>query len=205
MELSDALRRRRMVRAFQPAPVPGDVLGRVLSAGLRIPSAGFTQGVELLVLQSEADRAAFWELETDPGWRAAHPHHEATRRAPVLVLPLTGPEPYTRRYSEPDKAGAGLERAEAWEVPFWWLDAGCSVMAMLLTAVDEGLGALFMGLFRSRAAVAEIFGVREGLEVAGALLLGWPAPDRPSPSLARGRRPMAQQVHSGRYGRPWSA
>lgn len=192
-----------MVRAFRPEPVPDDVLREVLRAGLRGPSAGFTQGLELLVLTSPADRALFWEAETDPQWRARHPDHEGTRRAPVVILPLTGSGPYTRRYGQADKARSGLDRAEAWPVPFWWFDAGCAVMAMLLAAVDAGLGALFMGVFRAQPRLEAEFGIPAALSPAGALLLGYPAPDRPGPSLRRGRRPVAEQVHAGRYGTGW--
>ena len=202
METYAALRRRRMVRAFEGRAVDPAVLGRILEAGRRAPSAGFTQGVDLLVLTDAEDRATFWDAETDAGWRERNTIHEGTRRAPVIVLPLTGAAPYTRRYSEPDKASSGLGDAAAWPVPFWWVDAGMAVMAMLLTAVDEGLGALFSGVFHGEDRVREVFRVPDELHVVGSLLLGWPAPDRPSPSLARGRRPRSQQVHSGRYGVP---
>ena len=204
METYEALRRRRMVRAFEDRPVPRDVLGRVLEAGRRAPSAGFTQGVDLLVLESAGDRDAFWAAETDAGWRAAHPRHGETRRAPVIVLPLTGASPYVERYSEPDKAASGLDEEAAWPVPYWWVDAGCAVMAMLLAAVEEGLGALFMGLFRGEEGVRGACGVPGDLRPVGAVLLGWPAPDSPSPSLARGRRDRGSQVHAGRYGVAWT-
>ncbi|MHB1445688.1 MAG: nitroreductase family protein [Acidimicrobiales bacterium] len=204
MELYESLRKRRMVRAFQPDPIDPAVLDRVVQAGLRGPSAGFTQGVDLLVLSDQADRAAFWAAETDLQWRRAHPGHEATRRAPVIVLPLTGAQPYTSRYSEPDKAGAGLQDADAWPVPFWWFDAGAAVMAILLAAAAESLAALFMGVFRGETDLREAFAIPAALAPAGALLLGHPAPDRPSPSLARGHRPVAQRVHDGRFGRGWS-
>ena len=204
METYEALRRRRMVRAFQDRPVPREVLHRVLEAGRRGPSAGFTQGVDLLVLEEAADREAFWSAETDGPWRAAHPGHERTRRAPVIVLPLTGARPYADRYSEPDKAGSGLHEEAAWPVPYWWVDAGFAVMAMLLAAVEEGLGALFMGLFRGEEGVRRAGGVPGHLRPVGAVLLGWPAPDTPSPSLARGRRERGGQVHAGRYGVAWT-
>lgn len=205
METYEALRRRRMVRAFEDRPVPRERVARVLEAGRRAPSAGFTQGVDLLVLETAAEREAFWDVATDAEWRAAHPRHAETRRAPVVVLPLTGPGPYVRRYSEPDKAGSGLHDETAWPVPYWWVDAGCAVMAMLVAAVDEGLGALFMGLFRGEEGVRRACGVGGDLRPVGALLLGWPAPDTPSPSLGRGRRGRASQVHAGRYGVAWTA
>ena len=204
METYEALRRRRMVRAFEDRPVPREALSRVLEAGRRAPSAGFTQGVDLLVLETAGERAAFWDAETDADWGAAHPRHAATRRAPVIVVPLTGPAPYVERYSEPDKAGSGLHEEAAWPVPYWWVDAGCAVMAMLVAAVDEGLGALFMGLFRGAEGVRRACGVPGHLRPVGAVLLGWPAPDTPSPSLARGRRGRGSQVHAGRYGAAWT-
>lgn len=206
METREALRRRRMVRAFLDRPVAPEVLGRVLEAGRRAPSAGYTQGVDLLAVTDADDRALFWEAETDAAWRAAHPRHELTRRAPVLVLPLTGPGPYTRRYSEPDKEMSGLSREAAWPVPYWWVDAGFSVMAMLLAAVDEGLGTLFTGIFHGEERLKEAFGVPDELRPVGALLIGWPDEDadRPSPSLRRGRRAQGSQVHAGRYGVAWS-
>lgn len=204
METYEALRRRRMVRAFEDRPVPREALARVLEAGRRAPSAGFTQGIDLLVLESAADREAFWSAETDAEWRRSHPRHEETRRAPVVVVPLTGPAPYVQRYSQPDKAGSGLDDEKAWPVPYWWVDAGCAVMAILVAAVDEGLGALFMGLFRGEEGVRRACGVPGDLRPVGALLLGWPAPDTPSPSLARRRRELGSQVHAGRYGVAWT-
>jgi nitroreductase len=203
VELYEALGRRRMVRAFHPDPIEPSVLDRVLRAGLRGPSAGFTQGVDLLVLTEESDRNLFWEAETDARWRQAHPGHDATRRAPVIVLPLTGSGPYTARYSESDKAASGLGRSGAWPVPFWWFDAGAAVMAMLLAATSEHLAALFMGVFRAEPALRAAFAIPDSLSPAGALLLGRGAPDRPSPSLARGHRPVGQRVHQGLYGRSW--
>ncbi len=53
MEFAEVLRRRRMIRSYDAArPVPADALDAVLAAALRAPSAGFTQGVSLLVLSS---------------------------------------------------------------------------------------------------------------------------------------------------------
>ena len=204
METYEALRQRHMVRAFHDRPVPKEILARVLEVGRRAPSAGFTQGVDLLVLAEAEERQAFWEAETDAAWRDAHPGHELTRRAPVVVLPLTGSQPYTRRYAEPDKAGSGLSEEAAWPVPYWWVDAGLAVMAILLAAVEEGLGALFMGLFHGESRIKEAFSVPGHLRPAGAVLIGWPGSDTPSPSLARGRRDLQTQIHGGRYGRPWT-
>ena len=69
-------------------------------------------------------------------------------------------------------------------------------MLVLLTAVDEGLGALFFG-FEDPAAFKAAFGVPDAYDPIGAIAIGYPAPDRPSASLRRGRRPASQVIHRG--------
>ncbi len=188
-----------MVRNFEARPVPADLVQRVLDAGRRAPSAGYSQGAELLVLEGAQETGVYWGATTTPEWWERNPDHAGLKRAPVVVLPLAGPGAYVRRYSEPDKAGSGLHEVGAWPVPYWYVDAAFSVMAMLLAVVDAGLGALFMGIFRGEQELLAQLGVPEGLRPIGALLIGWPAPDKPSPSLARGRRPEGEVIHRGRY------
>src|SRR5207248_10326926 len=69
VEFQDVVRRRRMVRSFQDRPLPDGALDRILSAALRAPSAGHTQGVDYVVLQGDETRV-FWEHGTDPDWRS---------------------------------------------------------------------------------------------------------------------------------------
>ena len=44
------LRRRRMVRHYRPEPVPRETLERIAATVRRAPSAGFSQGQRLLVV-----------------------------------------------------------------------------------------------------------------------------------------------------------
>ena len=66
MALADALARRRMVRSFTEQPIEPDALARVLSAATRAPSAGFTPGVDLVVLDEPNTRAAYWDTTFSP-------------------------------------------------------------------------------------------------------------------------------------------
>ncbi len=57
MELDEAVRRRRMVRAYDAdRPVPSAVLARLLGQAIRAPSAGFTQGWDFVVLTEPQER-----------------------------------------------------------------------------------------------------------------------------------------------------
>jgi nitroreductase len=197
MEFADVVRRRRMVRDYDPdRPVPPDVRERLLEHAVRAPSAGFSQGWAFLVLDSAEDRDRFWTATTDggtpDGWLTR------MRRAPLLIVPMSDKSAYLERYAEPDKGWTDRDDAR-WPVPYWDVDAGMAALLMLLTAVDEGLGACFFGIPPERiAAFRAEFGVPDRFRPVGCVSVGYPgSDDRRSPSLRRGRRPVEEVVHRG--------
>jgi nitroreductase len=200
MELHDAIRKRRMVRAYDPARAVGDdVLDRVLDAARRGPSAGNSQPVDLLVLTDSGDRSRFWDLSFPIPEKRASFRWQGMFDAPVIVVPLVEPDAYARRYSRPDKAGTGLDDLDAWPVPYWWIDGGAAVENLLLAAVAEGLGALLFGLFVHEREILDTFGVPGGHRALGAVTIGHPAPDEPGRSATLSRRSLEETLHRGRW------
>ncbi|MGH8860462.1 MAG: nitroreductase family protein, partial [Jatrophihabitantaceae bacterium] len=66
MELTDAIRRRRMRRAYDPdRPVPREVLDGLMDLAVRAPSAGYSQGWRFLILDDITSRSAFWAASVD--------------------------------------------------------------------------------------------------------------------------------------------
>jgi nitroreductase len=204
VEFTDAVRRRRMLRAYDPErPVPRDALLRMLDLAVRAPSAGFSQGWDFLVLTTPADRDRFWNTTSDPD-REPDSWLLGMRTAPALVLCLSDPDRYLDRYAEPDKGWTDRDPAR-WPVPYWDVDTGMAALLVLLAAVDDGLGGCFFGVPPAeQAAVLDAFGAPSGRRIVGVCSLGYPAPDRRSPSLRRGRRPVAEVAHDGRFGVPFS-
>lgn len=197
MELRDAIRRRRMVRNFEDRPVPPAALDRILDHARRAPSAGHTQGFAFLVLEGPEQVGRFWDC-TFPAQRRAEFRWQGLFRAPVIVLPCSSKAAYLDRYAEPDKGWADRDEGR-WPVPYWDIDCGMATMAILLTAVDEGLGALFFGIFEGLGDLRAAFGIPDDFHPIGAVALGWPAPDEPSPSLRRGRRSEDEVIHRGHW------
>ena len=192
---ADVVRHRRMVRRFDRRPVPRETVDRIVDIGRRAPSAGFSQGLEVLVLDTPETIAEFWDLTRDPhdGW---DPQDVAVGPT-VLVLPLPDAARYTQRYGEPDKAGFGMDDEANWPVKFWEVDAAMAAMLMLLAAVDEGLGGWFFGITSGERALLDRFGVPAPLRPIGILGFGYRAEDeRPVGSAtSRPRRPLGEQIH----------
>jgi nitroreductase len=205
VELAEVLARRRMVRRFGPdVPVAPEALEAVLAAALRAPSAGFTQGVSFLVLTTPEERRRFWSATATQD-APARPNRwlDGMRTAPVLVLVLASRDAYLDRYAEPDKGWTDRDE-DRWSAPYWFVDAGMAAMAMLLRAVDLGLGACFFGVPVDREdAVRDAFGVPPDQLGVGVVSLGHPAPDGDRGSRGstarRGRRAAAELVHRGAW------
>jgi nitroreductase len=177
------------------------VVDRLLEYAVHAPSAGFSQGWGFLVLSEAADRAAFWAACTPVSGATAW--SDGMHRAPLIIVPHANRDAYLSRYAEPDKGWADRDEAR-WPVPYWDIDTGFASLLMLLGAVDAGLGACFFGIPPDRfAAYREAFGVPGEFAPIGAITVGYPAPDRRSPSLKRGRRPVAEVAHRGRWGQSY--
>src|SRR5215207_3848057 len=168
MEFQDVVRRRRMIRRFRPEPVPEQIVGRLLHNATRGPSAGFSQGQAFLVLNRPPDLELFWAV-------ASAAAGETVRTAPLVIVPLSCKRAYLDRYALPDKGWTDRDERR-WPVPFWHIDTGMAAMLILLTVVDEGLGALYFGIVPEAVApFRDAFGVPEDHEPIGAIAIGYDA------------------------------
>lgn len=186
-----------MVRAFSSEPIDAEILDRLLTDALRAPSAGNSQGTELVVLVGPEETARYWDAALPSERRDGFAWPDLLA-APVLVLVLADRRRYLDRYAEPDKAASGLgSDAAAWSTPYWLVDGGMAVHTLLLGAVDAGLGALLFGLFAHESAVRADLGIPEDRDVIGVVALGHPRPSLPGRSATRPRRPTDEVIHRG--------
>ncbi len=202
MEFAEILRRRRMVRNYTDEAVAGEAVERILDAGLKAPSGGFSQGVRFVAVTDEATRQRIAELADEPLYveQGLEPW---ISRAPVHIVVAMREGDYHDRYNEPDKKADGEEEVE-WRVPWWWVDAGKAMMLLLLAAVDEGLGAGLFGLVGDRNDdVRELLGIPADFEVVGVVTVGHRAPEptaeRRKAAIAKRRRPREEVVRWERW------
>ncbi len=179
MEFAEVLRRRRMVRRYRPTAIDPEVIFEIGAAALRAPSAGNSRGQRVVVItdRRRIETIAAAAGETHHVERGFQPWVSSASGLIVIGVSHTA---YRERYSETDK------RADPgqWSVPYWWVDAGAALMAVLLAAVDKGLGAGFLGE-HAVPGLGELVGFPVDTTPIGVVTVGAPAPDRRSSSLDR--------------------
>lgn len=194
MEFSEVVRRRRIIRHFAPDPIDREVLERIAATAQRAPSAGFSQGQRVVIVTDAGRRRRLAELVGEAFYqdRGFDPW---ISEAPALFVPAVSATVYVDRYNEPDKRDPSEPpgTADEWVVPYWWMDVGCTVMLLLLAAVDEGLGAGFAG--GDFDAIRAEVGLPEDFTPVGVIPVGKPLPDKKSPSLQRGWRSLDEFAH----------
>ena len=160
-----------MVRSYTDDPVDREVVERIVARGRKAPSGGFSQGVRMVVVTDADTRAKIAELAQEPEYVKLG-HEPWISRAPVHVVVAAREESYHERYRLPDKLDESGEEVE-WRVPWWWVDAGKSLMLLLLAAVDEDLGAGLFGLVGDdNDRLRELLGMPDDLEIVGVVTLG---------------------------------
>jgi FMN reductase [NAD(P)H] len=178
-----------MVRAYEPEPIPREILERIVGTIRRAPSGGYSQGQRLVVVTDAATRRQIAEAAGEE-YYVQQGFAPWISGAPALIAVCTREEDYHERYRQPDKLDQDGGEIE-WPVPYWHVDAGKAAMLILLAAIDEGLAAGVFGVGgEGMTRVRDILGLPDEVALVEIITLGRPAADDPSDRLSsRGTRP----------------
>jgi nitroreductase len=188
-----------MTRSFLTHSVPTDVFMECVDVARRSPSAGNSQGWNLLVW-SGSDTHRYWDIAFPSDKRQGFAFPKLLS-APLIALVLADRGAYLERYSEPDKAHQMLgESADNWVAPYWTIDASFATMTLMLALHDRGLGTLFFAHARETE-LRETFGIPDSVEIVGVLAVGYPdAADKvQGRSADRARKPANDIIHRDRW------
>jgi len=199
MDLREILKRRRMVRAYEPEPISRETIERIVGTVRRAPSAGFSQGQRLVVVTDAGTRQRIAEIveEASPVPRSAATL-EQWLNAPVLIVVGVREDDYHDRYRKSDKLIDGAEIE--WPIPYWHFDAGAVAMLILLAAIDEGYAAGLFGVFmEATKPFKELLRIPDDVAVACCITIGRPADDSNwtamSSRLTQARKSVDDLVH----------
>lgn len=170
MDVYEAVRTRKSVRAWSDRPVEGDVLERVLGAARLAPSARNGQEWRFVVV-------------SDPGLRR-RVGVEAAAQEFVAAAPIV-----LACCAETD--GRVMRCGQA----AYPIDVAIAMDHLSLAATAEGLGTCWIGSF-DEGKVREILGIPPAVRVVQLMPLGYPLD--PSP-VAKRRLEMSAIVHRERW------
>jgi nicotinate-nucleotide--dimethylbenzimidazole phosphoribosyltransferase len=197
--------RRDVRRGFRPDPVPGDVLGRVLTAAHQAPSVGLSQPWDFIVITDRArrERIAALAARHRDDFAAALPAARARafdqlKIESILDTPVNVVVTCDRTRGGRHTLGRATQPRTA------DFSSVLAVSNLWLAARAEGLGVGWVSFFDERELAAEL-GLPSHLDVIAYLCVGYVDEFGPEPELATAgwarRRPVAWAVHAEEFGR----
>lgn len=172
MEVHEAIRHRRSVRAYLPKPVPDAVLDRLRQALRFAPSACNHQPWHFIFVHDAHLRQEIVRQSHKQKWMLD---------APVFVVACGFP---LQAY----KAMGGYGNSAD-------IDVAIAIDHLTLTAVSEGLGTCWIGAF-DEASVKTLLGIPAQAKVVAIIPLGYPVSADLNCPLDESRRKPAAEIFS---------
>jgi nitroreductase len=175
MEFDRVVRKRKMVRRYKAEkPIPDSILDKLIENAHRAPSAGHTQVQEFIIVKDSSIKLKLAEAALG---------QEPVSGAPLLIVVCSNISRSVGRYGKRGKDFYSV------------VDGAFASMIILLSSVNEGIGACFVGAFEDDK-VSKILGLPDYVKPIGIIALGYPneIPDKLS------RINISKLVYHDRYG-----
>lgn len=146
------IKERRSVRSFQDRDIPDEIVNKLIEALIWAPSAGNLQSRKFYFVKDERLKR---------GIALAALSQNFIADAPLVVVGCTD----NRIYNRYGDRGVNLYSIQ---------DVACSIMNMMLTAWENGLGTVWVGAFRE-SSVIEILNIPKNLRPIAIVPVGYPS------------------------------
>ena len=154
MDFDKVIRQRKMIREYiANKQIPEELITRLIKNAHRAPSAGHTQVQEFIVVKDDITKKKL---------RRVAVNQEYVELAPVLIIVCSNTSRSTNRY--------GTRAKEFYSI----IDGAFASMIILLSAINEGIGAPFVGAFEDDK-VSQILQLPKYVKPVGIICLGYPA------------------------------
>ena len=179
MDVLEAMKTRRSVRAYSDRPIPADVMDRMKQALWMAPSACNIQPRHFVLACDAAVREKLGAMAHNQNWIA---------KAPVIVVACGIP---AKAYKYMGGYGNSID-----------LDLAIALDHLTLAAVADGLGTCWIGAF-DEAQVKVLLQIPANVKVVAMTPLGYPAtPDLNRPLDEARRKPLAELFSTDKYQGP---
>lgn len=169
MDVFEAIKNRRSVRAFTSEPVSDAEVKRLIDAASHAPSAGNIQPWEFVVVRDPQIKRGLSEAALDQNF---------IEEAPVVIVVCADPQRSSQRYGA---RGSSL---------YCLQDTAAATQNILLAAHAMGLSTCWVGAFKEEDA-RKVLNTPSHVRPIAIIPIGHPA-EKPE---ARARRPLNEIVH----------
>lgn len=169
MDVLEAIKGRRSIRAFKNRDVPAEIVEKLIDAARWAPSAGNIQPWEFIIVRKPKIKRRLVEAALDQVF---------IEEAPVVIVVCANEERSSQGY--------GVRG----ETLYCLQDTAAAIQNIHLTAYSFGVGTCWVGAFREEE-TRKILKIPHGVRPVAIIPVGYPA-ESPSP---RRRRPISQTVH----------
>jgi nitroreductase len=171
---ASVVKRRAMIRAYTSDPVPEEKIQRLLAYAVRAPSAGNLQPWEFIVVKNPQTRAQLAKAAFD---------QSPVATAPVIIATC----------ADIQRAGSKYGARGSF---YSLVDTAFASLLILLGAVEQGLGACFVGAYNPEE-VTKLLALPDHVRPVGLITIGYPA-ERPRKPGTR-KIPLSKLVHAERW------
>lgn len=182
MDVFECIVTRRSVRTYEKKDVPNELIGQMLEAAVRAPSAGNVQPWEFIVVK---------DIEVKKQLASVALGQRHVEKAPAIIAVCADPEKSSDKYGERGKKLYCIQ------------DTAAAIENILLTAHSLGLGTCWVGAFEDNK-VKGILNIPPKLNLVALITIGFPVeyekPDKSS------RIPFENITYIDKYGEnfPWT-
>jgi nitroreductase len=169
MDVLEAVKGRRSIRAFESQDVPAEIVEKLIDAARWAPSAGNIQPWEFIIVRKPKIKRRLVEAALDQVF---------IEEAPVVIVVCANEVRSSQGY--------GVRG----ETLYCIQDTAAAIQNIHLTAHSLGLGTCWVGAFREEEA-REILKIPHGIRPVAIIPIGCPA-EAPTP---RRRKPLSEIVH----------
>jgi len=168
MELSEAIKGRRSIRAFKPQDVPEKTVEKLIDAARHAPSAGNIQPWEFVIARKQGIKKKL----------AQAANQVFVEEAPVVIVVCA------------DENRASMGYGHRGETLYCIQDTAAATQNILLTAYSLGLGTCWVGAFDENQA-KKALRTPNGIRPVAMIPVGYPN----KTASQRNRRPLRQIIH----------
>lgn len=173
MDVFEAIKGRRSIRAYREIDVPQEIVEKLIEAARWAPSAGNIQPWEFIVVRNPETKRKLAEAALGQSF---------IEEAPVVIVVCADEERSARGYGTRGRTLYCIQ------------DTAAAIQNIHLAAYAMGLGTCWVGAFREDEA-RKILDIPAGVRPVAIIPVGYPA-ESPPP---RSRRQLKQIIHYERF------